>query len=136
MFGVDRQLILDGTYYVIEAGEQLLACGGWSRRLTMCGSDQGRKELARELDPATEAARIRAYFVHPEFARKGLATRILKASEEGLLKAGFKRAEISATLMGAPLYVKHGYRVRREYTLPLPGGLELPVVGLDKDFVL
>jgi GNAT superfamily N-acetyltransferase len=80
-FGVDTQLIRDGSYFVIESGDRLAGCGGWSRRRTLFGSDARADRDATELDPAKDAAKIRAFFIHPDFARRGLGTRLLERCE-------------------------------------------------------
>jgi GNAT superfamily N-acetyltransferase len=112
----------------------LAACGGWSWRRTLYGGDHHHASRdAGALDPARDAARIRAFFVHPEWARRGLGTRLLAASEAAAWRAGFRRAEMGATLTGVPLYRRHGYRRQAEIQVPLPGGESLPVVRMDKD---
>jgi GNAT superfamily N-acetyltransferase len=135
MFGVDRQLIEDQTYFVAETPEgEIIACGGWSKRQTKCGSSAGRSEPDPLIDPKTDAARIRAFFIHPNWARRGIGTAILKASEAALLAAGFTRAEIAATLTGEALYVSAGYIVTERLDIPLANGLPLPCVRLAKEF--
>jgi GNAT superfamily N-acetyltransferase len=135
VFGVDRQLIEDQTYFVAETAEhEIIACGGWSKRETKCGSSHGRREPDSLIDPRTDPARIRAFFVHPTWARRGIGTAILKASEQALQAAGFARAEISATLTGEPLYVSAGYKVTERFALPLANGRPLPCVRLSKKF--
>ena len=133
VFGVDTRLIADGTYFVIETGEgRLAACGGWSRFKTLFGADamQGREDS--HLDPATDAARIRAFFVHPEFARQGLGSLILKACEEAAGQAGFRKFELGATLTGVPLYQRHGYRELERIAVPLANGESLPITRMGK----
>lgn len=132
VFGVDRQLIEDGTYFVAEMEGRIVACGGWSRRKSTCGSSHGRTEPDVLIDPEIDAPRIRAFFVHPDFARRGIGRSILVACEEALLAAGFRRAEISATLTGEPLYVSMGYVVTGRFDFPLGNGLPLPCVKLEK----
>lgn len=135
VFGVDRQLIEDQTYFVAESSEgEIIACGGWSKRQTKCGSSHGRSEPDSLIDPKTDAARIRAFFVHPDWARRGIGTEILRASEKALIAAGFTRAEIAATLTGEPLYVSAGYKVTERFDIPLGDGLPLPCVRLTKEF--
>ena len=109
LFGVDTQLIEDETYYLIERGPEFLACGGWSHRRTLFGGDQAKEASDPELDPRTEAARIRAFFVHPAAARQGLGQRLLAHCESEALRAGFHRAELMATLPGEPFYRAAGY---------------------------
>lgn len=132
VFGVDTQLILDGTYFVAEAGGQVVGCGGWSRRKTLYGSDQLKTGEDPPLDPATEPARIRAFFVHPAWARRGIAGRIITACEEAARRANFRSIELVATLPGEPLYLAFGYEVVERFDIPLPGGLGLPAAKMRK----
>jgi GNAT superfamily N-acetyltransferase len=135
VFGVDRQLIDDQTYFVAEnSNGEIVGCGGWSKRRTKCGSSAGRTDPDPLIDPRTDAARIRAFFVHPDYARRGIGRAILSECEEALLAAGFNRAEIAATLTGEQLYVSAGYRVTEHFDIPLANGLPLPCVRLAKDF--
>ncbi|MBI3878310.1 MAG: GNAT family N-acetyltransferase [Verrucomicrobia bacterium] len=134
VFGVDRQLIHDGTYFVVEQDGQLIGCGGWSRRRSLFGSDHGRHETEdAPLDPEREPARIRAFFVHPAWARRGIGRSILSACEAAILEAGFKQADLVATLTGEPLYAASGYTVVERYEVPLADGLTLPVVRMSKE---
>jgi GNAT superfamily N-acetyltransferase len=132
VFGVDRQLVRDGTYFVMESGHESIACGGWSRRRAVYGGDRGRAGEDEELNPQTEAARVRAFFVHPSWERRGLGRRLLAVSEAAIRAAGFKRIELVATLAGVPLYAAHGYSVAERYEAPMPGGLTLDVVRMTK----
>jgi N-acetylglutamate synthase-like GNAT family acetyltransferase len=134
VFGVDRQLIRDGTYYVAERSGGIAGCGGWSKRTALFGGDRGR--IGGEpalLDPATDAARVRAFFVHPDWTRRGIGSGILAACENAIRAAGFRRAELVATLAGEPLYASRGYAEIRRHELPLPNGLTLPVVTMGKE---
>jgi GNAT superfamily N-acetyltransferase len=130
VFGVDRQLICDGTYFVVEAEGQIVGCGGWSRRMALYGGDRGRPGEDALIDPATAPARIRAFFVNPDWARRGIAKAILQACEAAIRAAGFRRAELVATLAGEPLYAALGYREIERMDAPLAGGLTLPVVRM------
>ncbi len=123
VFGVDTQLIDDGTYYVIEGGAELAAAGGWGGRTTLYGGDARRSGvLAPRLDPAKDAARIRAFYVDPGHSRRGLASRILVHAEAAARAAGFRRMELLATPTGERLYARHGYvEVARE-DVRLPNG--------------
>jgi GNAT superfamily N-acetyltransferase len=135
VFGVDRRLIEDGTYFVIEFNQTMVACGGWSRRKVLFGSDGGRAPADDAfLNPERDPARVRAFFVEPTHARRGLGRRLLLASEEALCRAGFGVAELVATLAGEPLYAAGGYAVLRRYDLTLSNGLPLPVVHMRKSF--
>jgi GNAT superfamily N-acetyltransferase len=139
--GLDTQLIADGTYFAVEALDDpagpdtcggLAACGGWSRRKTPYGSDHrpGRDDAL--LDPKTEAAKIRAFFVHPAWARRGIGTRILELCEQAAQVEGFTRFEMGATLTGIPLYRRHGYVEGERIDLPLANGEVLPIVKMTK----
>lgn len=136
VFGVDRQLIRDGTYFVVTLEERMLGCGGWSYRQSLYGGDTGRpNEPCPVLDPTRDAARVRAFFVHPEWARRGIGRRILEACEQGIQAAGFRRVELVATLAGEPLYASLGYREAERYDIPLANGLGLPVVRMTRDLI-
>src|SRR5262245_6528083 len=104
VFGVDRQLIDDGTYFVAEQPGGIVGCGGWSRRKALFGGDRSRMAVDTLIDPKRDPARVRAFFVHPDWARQGIGRCILKACEEAILKSGFKSIELVATLAGEPLY--------------------------------
>jgi N-acetylglutamate synthase-like GNAT family acetyltransferase len=133
--GLDTQLILDETYFVahpVEAPETLVACGGWSNRRTLFGSDGGSGRDAGRLDPLTDAARIRAIFVHPDWARRGLGTLMLQHCEGGAQRAGFQRFEMGSTLTGVPLYRLRGYTEFDRVNVPLPNGEVIPVVRMAK----
>lgn len=133
VFGVDRQLILDGTYFVAIQDDQIVGCGGWSWRRSIYGSDratEARDDTA--LDPRHDAARIRACFVHPAWARRGIGRGILIECEAAILRAGFLRAELVGTLAGEALYAACGYHIVERTTLPLSGGDHLPVVRMSR----
>lgn len=138
VYGVDTQLIVDRSYYVVEAtmadaqGKIIVACGGWSKRKTLFGSDQGPNRDNSLLDPAREAAKIRAFFVHPNWVRRGLATRILRACEEAAYAQGFRRFEMGATLTGVPMYAACGYAKEETLETALANGLSLTVVRMSK----
>ena len=133
VFGVDRQLIDDGTYFAVEVEGRIAACGGWSRRRTLFGSDRVAGRNDAWLDPAVDAARIRAFFVHPDFARQGLGAKMLDACETAARSAGFRRLEMAATLTGVPFYAKFGYRAGETIEVPLSNGEKLPVVVMGKE---
>ena len=132
VFGLDRQLIRDGTYFVIENANEIVACGGWSKRLAVYGGDRERSGADAELNPQTDAARVRAFFVHPSWERRGIGRALLEASEAAIRAAGFKHVELAATLAGESLYVRHGYAVAERYDAPMPGGLTIGVVRMTK----
>lgn len=131
-FGVDRQLIADGTYFVVEEAGRIVGCGGWSRRRAAYGGDRGRAGEDAPLDPAIHPARIRAFFVHPDWARRGIGRALLLASEAAARAAGFARAMLAGTLAGEPLYAAFGYEVIERHDAPLPGGLALAIVKMEK----
>lgn len=131
-FGVDTQLIRDGSYFVVESGERLAGCGGWSRRRTLFGSDARADRDAAELDPATDAAKIRAFFIHPDFARRGLGTRLLERCEGDAIAHGFGRLELMATLPGVRLYAARGYRGTAHVDWPLGDGLSIRFLPMSK----
>ena len=136
VFGVDTQLIEDGTYFVAEARVDqdlvVAGCGGWSKRKTLFGSDHcaGREDAL--LDPQQDAAKIRAFFVHPDWARRGVGSRILEVCEAEAEAAGFRRLEMGATLTGVPLYSARGYVEAEHLEVPLQPGVSLPIVHMVK----
>jgi GNAT superfamily N-acetyltransferase len=130
---VDRQLIEDGTYFVIDEAGDLIACGGWSLRDKLyTGSAPGDDE-DRRLDPATDAAHVRAMFVRADRTRRGLGTRILEASEAAAREAGFRRMTLMATLPGYELYERYGFRVVDRTEVALPDGVLVECVEMDMD---
>jgi GNAT superfamily N-acetyltransferase len=136
VYGVDSQLIADGTYFAVEeeslALKSIVACGGWSKRRTLYGGDQyaGREDSL--LDPARDAAKIRAFFVHPGWARRGIGGMILKACEDAARAAGFRRLEMGATLSGVAFYKANGYTLAEEQAVPLGDGETLPIIRMTK----
>jgi predicted N-acetyltransferase YhbS len=133
VFGVDTQLIEDGTYYVAEDEGRIIASGGWSGRRLLFGGDQVKTSRAEVLlDPATEPARIRAFFVHPTWARRGLGRRLFERCEAAAAAAGFRRFELMATLPGEPLYAALGFASSDRVDVPMPGGLVLPCVRMER----
>jgi GNAT superfamily N-acetyltransferase len=133
--GLDTQLIEDGTYFAavpLSRPDTIAGCGGWSFRKTLYGSDHGPHREVGLLDPATEPAKIRAIFVHPEWARQGLGTQILKHCEDAAQRAGFRTLEMGSTLTGVPLYSLKGYERREDVGVPLPNGEVLPIVHMVK----
>lgn len=146
VFGVDSQLIADGTYLVAEAalprsnfaamesqtGSVLAGCGGWSKRKTLYGGDRWRERQDDLLDPRHDAAKIRAFFIHPDWARRGVGTRILDACEAAAMAAGFTRFEMGATLTGAKLFGERGYVPLKQIDLTLENGITLPIIHMEK----
>jgi GNAT superfamily N-acetyltransferase len=148
VFGVDSQLIADGTYFVAtvssrtssnledlhvpEAQAPIVGCGGWSKRRTLYGGDHWALREDGLLDPKTDAAKIRAFFVHPDWARRGIASQLLKTCEDAAITAGFRRLEMGSTLTGVPLYRARGYIACERSEVPLGEGLFLPIVRMEK----
>ena len=132
VLGVDTQLICDGTYFVAECEGRIIGCGGWSKRNTLFGSDHGPVRNDAWLDPAVDAARIRAFFVHPAWARQGVGSAILQACEQAAAAEGFSRLELAATLPGVLLYQARGFRATERFAAPLPNGNSLPIVRMVK----
>ncbi|MDL2353661.1 MAG: GNAT family N-acetyltransferase [Pseudomonadota bacterium] len=130
VFGVDSQLVADGTYFAIEAGAVIVACGGWGRRSTGCGGDQAKRAPERLLDPATEAAKIRAFFVDPAWARRGLGSMLMTHCAAQAAAAGFGMLELIATMPGVPLYLARGFTEVERYDLELSGGMRVPVARM------
>lgn len=133
IFGVDSELIEDQTYYVIEEQGALLACGGWSKRKTLFGGNQCNSREAGYLDPKMEAAKIRAFFVHPNFARKGLGRKLLDYCEQQALANGFLKIEMMATLPGVKLYQAFGYTGLDKVNHTLPNGVNLRLLRMSKN---
>jgi GNAT superfamily N-acetyltransferase len=121
VFGVDSELVADGTYLVAELGSALAGCGGWSKRSTLFGGDRYEGRTSGLLDPAADAAKIRAFFVGPKFARLGVGSTLLSACEAAARSAGFARTELMATLPGVPFYSARGYVAAPRIELDLCG---------------
>jgi GNAT superfamily N-acetyltransferase len=143
VYGVDTQLISDGTYLVAEvhapektgsaSGQWTIAgCGGWSKRKTLYGGDQYAAREDSLLDPRRDAAKIRAFFIHPDWARRGLGSLILEACENAARQAGFTRLEMGATLTGVPFYEARGYQALETLSVPLPHGDSMSIVRMSK----
>jgi len=151
VFGPDTRLIADGTYFLAEetggpgppatqgaarsagvARSAVIGCGGWSRRRTLYGGDQMKSAEDPLLDPRTDAARIRAFFVHPAFARRGVGRAILDACLDGARAAGFRRVELASTLPGVPFYRAFGFEEREALEAPMPVGFGLPVIRMER----
>jgi GNAT superfamily N-acetyltransferase len=139
VLGLDTQLIADRTYFLAEIPDQntqarkrIAACGGWSKRKTLFGADRGPGRIPDLLDPASDAAKVRAIFVHPSYARRGLGSLLLATVEDAARAAGFTRFEMGSTLTGVPLYRLKGYLEVERIAVPLPNGEALPVVRMIK----
>jgi len=136
VYGVDSQLIVDGTYFVAEFSQpeskKIVACGGWSTRKTLYGGDQFAAREDSLLDPARDAAKIRAFFVHPHWVRQGIGSSILQACEDAAQQAGFTRLEMGATLSGVAFYKAKGYVAIENQQAPLANGEGLPIVRMAK----
>jgi GNAT superfamily N-acetyltransferase len=135
VFGPDTQLIADGTYYVIESGDTIAAAGGWSKRGTLYGGDQHKAVKSAGdplLDPATDAARIRAFFVDPAFARRGLGRMLFDACLTAARANGFRAFELGATLPGVPLYTSLGFTAHEHVDAKLPDGVVLPIIRMSR----
>ena len=137
VFGVDSQLIEDETYFIAESktenGETIaVGCGGWSKRKTLFGGDQWTERKDSLLDPRTDAAKIRSFFIHPDWARRGIGSAILKTCEAAAKSVGFARTEMGATLTGVKLFQARGYVPMEPIEIPLENGVLLPVVRMTK----
>ena len=133
VFGADTQLIADGTYYLIDHPERShpVAAGGWSFRRTLYGGDQAKSGEDTRLNPHSDAARIRAFFVHPQFARRGLGRQLYAECERAARAAGFHRMELMATLPGVPLYLALGFAAVESTTVRL-GAVDVPLQRMEK----
>lgn len=132
VYGVDSQLIADGTYYAADADGALVGCGGWSKRKTLFGGDRWTAREDDLLDPHRDAAKIRAFFVDPAWARRGVGTLILETCESAAKVAGFSRLEMGATLTGVPFYRAKGYVELEQLVVPLKNGESLAIVRMAK----
>jgi GNAT superfamily N-acetyltransferase len=132
VFGVDTNLILDGTYFVADNDGELIGCGGWSKRRTLFGGDQYATRDGSELDPNTEPAKIRAFFIHPDHARKGIARAILARCETEAKAAGFQSLELMSTLPGIKLYRACGYQEFDRVELEVGENLTIGLVPMRK----
>jgi GNAT superfamily N-acetyltransferase len=131
-FGVDTQLIRDGTYFVAESQGKLVGCGGWSRRRTLFGSDAHAERDASELDPNVDAAKIRAFFVDPDCARQGIGRALLDRCEAEARARGFKRFELMGTLPGVRLYRAYGYVPSATIEYSVAPGVMIQFVPMSK----
>ena len=145
VFGVDSQLIADETYLVAEVNPVkvglaepaeprllIVGCGGWSKRKTLYGGDRWSERKDELLDPLHDAAKIRSFFIHPEWARRGIGSAILDACEAAARSAGFTRFEMGATLTGVKLFQARGYVAIEHLEIPVGNGVALPIVRMEK----
>ena len=132
IMGLDTQLIEDGTYFVVECDAELAGSGGWSRRATLYGGDQAPGRNARLLDPATDAARVRAMYTHPGHTRKGVGRLILSLCEKAAREEGFRRIELMSTMAGVPLYQACGYEPAGHVENDT-GGVPVPLLRMKKE---
>ena len=137
VFGVDTELITDGTYLVAENVDgRIIGCGGWSKRRTLFGASRYQASRdSQELDPAKEAAKIRAFFIHPDYARQGVGTAILELCESEAKAHGFRAAEMMATLPGVRLYKSRGYEGSEEFPVPVGDGESIICVRMRKELI-
>jgi GNAT superfamily N-acetyltransferase len=131
-FGVDSELIADGTYFVAEVDGRPVGCGGWSRRSTLFGGDAQPGRRSELLDPARDSARIRAFFVRPDWARRGIGRAILEKCEAEALAHGFQSVELLATLPGHRFYRTLGYAGDERVTHSLAGGITIDFIPMRK----
>jgi GNAT superfamily N-acetyltransferase len=137
IFGVDTQLIIDGTYFVEEEEGQLIGAGGWSKRATLFGGDQFKSAGPDPLlDPLQDPARLRAFYVHPNWARQGIGRRIVTACEDAAFASGFQRLELLATLPGEPLYAALGYSRIEPVEVTMPDGISISGYRMGKELSL
>lgn len=132
VMGLDTQLISDGTYHVVTCEDRLAGCGGWSRRATLFGSDHTTGRDSALLDPAYDAARVRAMYTHPDFARRGVGRMILALCERDATREGFLKLDLAATLAGLPLYRACGYVDIEPFAAETPSGVKIPLVRMRK----
>lgn len=132
VMGLDTQLVADGTYFVVEDGDAVAGCGGWSRRATLFGGDHSAGRDAALLDPAKDAARVRAMYTHPDHTRKGVGRMILDACEDAARREGFTRAEMAATMGGVPLYRACGYHDIEPFEAETSSGYRVPLIRMGK----
>jgi GNAT superfamily N-acetyltransferase len=132
IMGLDTQLIDDASYFAIDDGAKLVGCGGWSARTTLFGGDHSAGRSAAMLDPAKDAARVRAMYTDPDYTRRGIGRAILAACEGAARGAGYKRAELMATMAGEPLYRACGYEVIEPASSTTSTGVRIPLLRMGK----
>lgn len=132
LMGVDRELVRDGTYFLVHDGDTLTGCGGWSRRETLFGGDETAGRNSRLLDPASEPARVRAMYTHPDWTRRGIGRLVLEACEAAARVEGFTHVELAATEAGKPLYAAAGFEALAAWREPTPDGISVPLTRMRK----
>jgi GNAT superfamily N-acetyltransferase len=132
VMGLDTQLIDDGTYFIVEENGVIAGCGGWSRRATLFGGDHSAGRSAALLDPAKDAARVRAMYTNPSFARRGVGRLILDLCEGAAAAEGFRRVELAGTMSGVPLYRACGYRDIQAFEADTRAGVRIPLIRMGK----
>jgi GNAT superfamily N-acetyltransferase len=132
VMGLDTQLIDDGTYFIVEEEDIIAGCGGWSRRATLFGGDHSAGRSATLLDPAKDAARVRAMYTNPSFARRGVGRLILDLCESAAATEGFTRVELAGTMAGVPLYRACGYRDIEAFEADTRAGVRIPLIRMGK----
>jgi GNAT superfamily N-acetyltransferase len=132
VFGIDSTLITDQTYFIARIDQQIAGCGGWSRRNRLYGGDQHASSTSDMLDPAVDPARIRAFFVVPDYARRGVASALYRRSAQAARDAGFSRLELAATLPGVPFYERVGFVAIEHVNDRLPDGCDIPFVRMQR----
>jgi len=130
--GIDRELIADGTYYLVYIDEVLVGCGGWSARRTLYGGDNAAKRDSAMADPETEAAKVRAMYTHPDYTRRGIGQALIRKSEVEAKAAGFSRVELGSTAPGLPFYKRCGYAVIEDVSVTDEDGITVPVILMSK----
>lgn len=135
VMGLDTQLITDGTYFVVEAGDAIAGCGGWSRRATLFGGNHVAARDDTLLDPSCEPARVRAMYTHPAFIRRGVGRLVLQLGEAAAASEGFTRAELAATLAGVPLYTACGWTAIEPVQSGSIDGVGVPLIRMGKRLV-
>jgi GNAT superfamily N-acetyltransferase len=135
IWGLDTQLVQDGTYFLVYVSAELAACGGWSFRTTLFGSDNDASRSAAPLDPATDPARIRAFFVLPKYSRQGIGSALLTRCEEEARKAGFRSLSLGSTLPGQRLYTAHGFIAGKPVDHDRGDGVMMQVIPMTKQLV-
>ncbi|MGN6515854.1 MAG: GNAT family N-acetyltransferase [Rhizomicrobium sp.] len=132
VMGLDSQLVEDGTYFIVEEAGTIAGCGGWSRRATLFGGDHSAGRSAALLDPAKDAARVRAMYTNPSFARRGVGRLILQLCERAAAAEGFSRVELAGTMSGVPLYRACGYRDLEAFEADTRAGIRIPLMRMGK----